>query len=165
MTFENNLALLREKQIAIFSDEIKVKRLFAKDAMMKPVFLYPDDNVKIILKKLKKESINECIVISRDKKFLGEISDEDINKLFLEQVKQEPLVKTLNTGYRREFNYKSARELMNEHKSTATLDTPINELIELICQEGFHHIPIIDDNERVIGVVTPSSIINLLKDY
>ena len=54
---------------------------------------------------------------------------------------------------------------MNEHKSTATLDTPINKIIELICKEGFHHIPIIDDNKRVIGVVTPSSIINLLKDH
>ena len=165
MTFENNLALLRKKQTEIFSNKIKVKKLFAEDAMIKPVFLHPDDDVQTILKKLRKESINNCIVISRDKKFLGEISDEDINKLFLEQVKHEPLTQNLDHGYRREFNYKSAKELMNNHKSTATLDTPINTIIELICKEGFHYIPIIDDNEQVIGVVTPSSIINLLKDY
>lgn len=165
MTFENNLTLLRKKQIDMFYDKIKVKRLTAKDAMIKPMFLHPDDDVKTILKKLRKESVNDCIVISKDKKFLGGISDEDINKLFLEQVKQEPLVQNLNRGYKREFNYKSAKELMNKHKACATLDTPINKIIELICKERFHYIPIIDDNAQVIGVVTPSSIINLLKDY
>lgn len=163
MTFKNNLALLRKKQAEIFSNEIK--RLVAEDAMIKPVFLNPDDDSRMILQKLRKESINDCIVICKKRKFLGEISSEDINKLFLEQVKHEPLVQNLNHGYRREFNYKSAKELMNEHKSTATLDTPINIVIELICKEGFHYIPIIDVDEQVIGVVTPSSIINLLKDY
>ncbi len=163
MTFENNLTLLRKKQTEKFSD--RIKRLFAEDAMIKPVFLSPDDDSRIILQKLRKESINDCIVICKDKKFLGEISNEDINKLFLEQVKHEPLTQNLNRGYRREFNYKLAKELMNEHKSTATLDTPINTIIELICKEGFHYIPIINNNKQVIGVVTPSSIINLLKDY
>ena len=163
MTFENNLTLLRKKQTELFSNEIK--RLIAKDAMIKPVFLHPDDDSRIILAKLRKESINECIVICKDKKFLGEISDKDINRLFLEQVKHEPLTQNIDRGYRREFNYKSAKELMNEHKSTATLNTPINTIIELICKEGFHYIPIINDGKQVIGVVTPSSIINLLKDY
>ncbi|MBC8495124.1 CBS domain-containing protein [archaeon] len=165
MTFEKNLTLLRKKQIDIISNNIKVKRLFAEDAMTKPVFLYPDDDVQIILKKLKKENTSECIVISKNKKFLGEISEEDVNKLFLEQVKQEPLTQNLDRGYRREFNYKLAKELMNEHKSTVKVDTPINVIIELICKESFHYIPVLDDNKHVLGVVTPSSIINLLKDH
>ena len=163
MTFEKNLALLRKKQMDFFSDSIKL--LLAKDAMIKSVFLYPNDTVKVILSKLKKESINDCIVVCKDKKFLGEISDIDINKLFLEQVKHEPLTQKLNVGYTREFSYKSAKELMNEHNSTAKADTPINDLIELICEEGFHYIPIVGFDEKVIGVVTPSSIINLLKDH
>ncbi|MFH1589881.1 MAG: CBS domain-containing protein [archaeon] len=165
MTFENNLGLLRTKQAEILSENIKVRKLTAEDAMIKPVLLYPDDDVQTILKKLKKESINDCIVVNKNKTFLGEISNEDINKLFLDQIKKEPLVQKLNRGYKREFNYKSAKDLMNKHKSTAKLNTPINKIIELLCKECFHYIPITDDDEQVIGVVTPSSIINLLKDY
>ena len=47
-------------------------------------------------KKLKQEDTNVCIVINEDGKFIGEISDNDLIKLFLKQVKFEPLVKQLN---------------------------------------------------------------------
>jgi len=83
----------------------------------------------------------------------------------LRQVRYEPLTKILNLGYRREFLYKKARELVNKHKSTLDLDTPINRAIELVYKESFQYIPILDKNKKVIGVVTPSSILNLLRNY
>ena len=156
---------LREQQAEVLSQADEIKKLCAKDAMIKPVFLYPDDSVELILKKLKKEHINACIVITKDKKFLGEISDNDIIKLFLQQVEYEPLVKILNRGYRREFLYKAAKDMINKHKAFVREDTPINTVIKLVWKEGFEYIPVLDKNDKVVGVVTPSSIINLLKDY
>ncbi len=135
-----------------------------KDIMIRPVFLYPKDNAKTIMRKLKKEATNVCIVVTKDKKFVGEIGVEDLVKLFLHQVKYEPLVQTLNIGYRREFLYQSAGELINKHNSTVKSIDPINKVIKLLYKEGFNYIPVLDKNEKVIGVVTPSSLINFLQE-
>lgn len=160
-----NRADLRKEQAEALLIEEDIQMLTAKDAMIKPILLQPDDDVEKILRKLKKEHIHACIVVTKDKKFVGEICDNDIIKLFLQQVKYEPLVKILNRGYKREFLYKKAKEMINNHKSFVRRDTPVNKVIKLIWKEGFDYIPVLDSNDRVIGVVTPSSVINLLKDY
>jgi CBS-domain-containing membrane protein len=165
MKSKNSLEKSREEQAIMFFETKSIRKLTVKNAMIKPVFIYQDDNANKIIKKLKREDTNVCIVITKDKKFVGEISDEDLIKLFLHQVKYEPLTKILNVGYRREFLYKSAKELVNKHKSTVNIDTPINKVIELVYKEGFHYIPVLDNNKKVIGVVTPSSILNLLENY
>jgi CBS-domain-containing membrane protein len=156
---------LREDQAELLSHQYEIKRLCAKDAMIRPVFLFPDDSSGTILKKLKKENINACIVVTKERRFIGEISDNDIIKLFLQQIRFEPLAKILNRGYRREFIYKKAKDLANKHKSFAKLDTPINKVIHLVHKRGFEYVPVLDSKGRVAGVVTPSSLINLLKDY
>jgi len=163
-----NLKNLREDQSAslsgfAYNEDIKISKT-AKEAMIKPVYLYPEDNARTIIKKLKKESTNVCIVITKEKKFVGEVGVEDLIKLFLHQVKYEPLVQILNIGYKREFLYKTAKELINKHKSTVDADTPINKVIELIYKEGFSYIPVIDEEKRVIGVITPSSLIDFLEN-
>lgn len=160
-----NFLKLREEQAkSMFSDE-NIPGLFAKDAMIKPVLIYLDDGVDKILKKLRREDINACIVVDKNKKFVGEISDNDLLKLFLQQVKYEPLVQLLNHGYRRGFLYKTAKDLLNEHKFFVRKETPINEVIELFFKEDFQYIPVLNDKDEVVGVVTPSSLINLLKNY
>jgi osmoprotectant transport system ATP-binding protein len=144
-------------------DDIKTMKI-AKDAMVKPVYLYPDDDAVKIMKKLKQEDTNVCVVVNEDKKFLGEISVEDLIKFFLHQVEYEPLVKILNIGYKREFLYKHAKDLINKHKSTAKASDPLNKVIKLIYKEGFNYIPVLDENKKVVGVVTPSSLINFLQN-
>ena len=162
---EKNTKTLRAEQAESLAYEQEIKKLCAKDAMIKPVLLYNDDKSETVLKKLRKEHINACIVVSKEKKFIGEITNNDIIKLFLQQVKYEPLVQMLNRGYKREFIYKNAKDLINKHKSAVRKDTPINKVIELVWKEGFQYIPVLDEKDKVIGVVTPSSLINLLKDY
>ncbi|MFH1510993.1 MAG: CBS domain-containing protein [Candidatus Woesearchaeota archaeon] len=155
---------LREKGSRYMFETENIELLRAKDAMIKPAFVHADDSTDKIISKLKKEHINVCIVVEKDKTFVGEISVEDLIKLFLHQVKFEPVTKILNRGYRREIIYKSARQLVNKHKAAVNLDTPINQVIELIYKEGFRYIPVLD-KDKVVGVVTPSSVLNLLKDY
>ena len=165
---KKNVKPLREdaaESLLSFAEDKGIKTAkIAKDAMIKPVLLYPDDNVERIIKKLKKENTNVCVVVTNDKEFIGEIGVEDLIKLFLHQVKYEPLVKILNIGYRREFLHLSAKELINKHKSTVKLKEPLNNVIKLIHKEGFNYIPVLDENKRVLGVVTPSSLINFLKN-
>lgn len=156
---------LRSDDAQYISMTQNIRNLTAKDAMIKPAFVYQDEDSAKIIKKLKREDTNVCIVVTKDMKFVGEISDEDLIRLFLHQVKYEPLTKILNVGYKREFQYKKAKELINRHKSTVVLDTPINKVIELVYKEGFRYIPVLDKNQKVIGVVTPSSILDLLEEY
>lgn len=165
MKLSDSTKKLRQDQSVFFSETENIKKLTAKDAMIKPVFVYDDDTVATIIKKLKREDTNVCIVITKDKKFVGEIGDEDLIKLFLRQVRYEPLTKILDIGYKREFQHKKAQQLINKHKSTAYLGTPINKVIELVYKEGFRYIPILDKQDKVVGVVTPSSILDLLEDY
>jgi len=165
MKSTNRIKKLRKEEAILISGTENIKKLTAKDAMIKPVFLYPGDDANTIIKKLKREDTNVCIVVTKEKNFVGEISDEDIIKLFLHQVEYEPLTKILNIGYRREFFYKKAKELVNKHRPIVKFDTPINKVIKLIYKEGFQYIPVLNDNKKVIGVVTPSSLIDLLQEY
>lgn len=163
MISKNFLKKFREEEATFISETDNIRKLTAKDAMIKPVFVHQDDDADKIIKKLKREDTNVCIVVTKDKEFVGEISNEDLIKLFLHQVKYEPLTKILNVGYKRKFQYKKAKELINKHKSTVNQDTPINKTIGFVYKEGFHYIPVVDKNKKVIGVVTPSSILNLLE--
>ena len=168
MTFKNFIKGLRKEQSKnCFGIDDEARQRIdkkAKDAMIKPVFLYPDDDAERIMKKLKREDTNVCIVVTKEKQFIGEIGVEDLMKLFLHQVRYEPLVQILNIGYRREFLYKPAKKLINKHKSIVKLKDPINKVIRLIYKEGFNYIPVLDENKRVVGVVTPNSLIDFLQN-
>jgi CBS-domain-containing membrane protein len=156
---------LRQNQMEFFASKQGIKRLCSKDAMIKPVFLYPDDNAEKIMQKLKKEHINSCIVVSKDKKFIGQVGDNDLVNLFLQQTLNEPLVQELNRGYRREFLYKKSKDMINNNKKTVKMDTPINKVIEILSKNNYEYVPVLGKHDKVVGVVTPSSLINLLKDY
>lgn len=136
----------------------------AKDAIVKPIYLYPTDSYETIISKLKKEQINACIVVTKEKKFLGEISVEDIIKIFLHQLKYEDMVKILDVGYSRDIQYLQAKDLINKHRATVKEYDPIKKVIKLIYKEGFHYIPVVNESKKVIGVITPSSLINFLQD-
>jgi osmoprotectant transport system ATP-binding protein len=158
------LKRLRREDARIIDAVEDVIKLTAKDAMIKPVFLNPEDAGMRIIRKLKSEKIEACIVVTKDKKFVGEISDEDLIRLFLVQIENEPLTEVLGIGYNRELKYLKAKDLINKHKSTVNLDTPINDVVKLVYKEGSEYIPVLDKNKRVRGVVTPSSLLALLKD-
>ena len=133
--------------------------------MIKPVLLKENSSIQNILKKLQKENVNSCIVVTKDKQLLGQINDQDIIKLFLKQVKTEPLAKILNIGYKREFLYKQAIEMVNPSRVFVRKDTPINKVIELFHNEKFNYLPVLDKDDKVIGAITPSSLIKLLKEF
>lgn len=143
--------------------KIKIKKT-VKEAMIKPIFLYPEDKSDKIIRKLEQEETHTCIVVDKDKKFIGEISVEDLIKYFFTQTKNEPLTKLLNMGYKTKIQHKTAKELVNKHKSTLKETDPINKAVKMIRKEGFNYIPVLNKEKKVLGVITPSSLINFLKN-
>ena len=74
MKSANPTKKLREESAIIISETEEIRMLTAKDAMIKPTFIHQDDDADKIIKKLKREYTNVCIVVTKDKRFVGEIS-------------------------------------------------------------------------------------------
>lgn len=53
-------------------------------------------------------------------------------------------------------------QIMSHHPTTARIDTPIVDLVPLMADSGFHHIPIVDQEERLVGLVTQSDLVAAL---
>ncbi len=53
-------------------------------------------------------------------------------------------------------------QIMVKHPRTASVDTPITELVPLMADSGFHHIPVLDHEDRFAGIVTQSDVVAAL---
>jgi CBS domain-containing membrane protein len=53
-------------------------------------------------------------------------------------------------------------QIMTQHPTTARLDTPIVDLVPLMADSGFHHIPIVDAEQRFAGLITQSDLVAAL---
>lgn len=165
MQSNNILKTLRKKETELLEENPDLKKLYAKDAMIKPLSIQEDTETKEILKKLKKEDKNGCVVLSKEKKYLGEITTKEIIQLFKEQVENEPLVEDLNIGYNRTFMYKTAKQILKKEKRFVSKETPINEVIKIITAAKSEYLPVLNEAKKVVGAITPSSLIKLLMNY
>lgn len=156
---------LRKKQAELIENQIHHKKITAKDATIKAVILYEDDEINTIIKKLKKEDTNFVIVVDKEDRFLGEISVEKLIKLIAHKSLDEPLVKILDVGYHRGINFTTAKDHLSKHENIVKLDTPIINVLELVDKEGFNYIPVLNDNGKIKGIITPSSLLNLLSKH
>jgi CBS domain-containing membrane protein len=53
-------------------------------------------------------------------------------------------------------------QIMTANVYAARTDTPISELVHHLSEKGLHHIPVLDDKRRVLGMVTQSDVIAAL---
>ncbi len=53
-------------------------------------------------------------------------------------------------------------QIMVKHPRTARIDTPITDLVPLMADSGFHHIPVVDEEDRFAGIVTQSDVVAAL---
>jgi CBS domain-containing membrane protein len=53
-------------------------------------------------------------------------------------------------------------QLMTPSPHTARLGTPIIDLVPLMADAGYHHIPILDDEERLAGIISQSDLMAAL---
>jgi predicted transcriptional regulator len=87
---------LRERQAMLMESQFERKKFTAEDVMIRPIFLYLEDDIETILEKLQSEEINYCVVVDEENHFIGEISDEMLLKIIANTSVNEPLVKILD---------------------------------------------------------------------
>ncbi len=49
-------------------------------------------------------------------------------------------------------------QIMTRAVTAAHIDMPITALVHMLAEKAIHHIPVLDDNRRVVGIVTPSDV-------
>ena len=53
-------------------------------------------------------------------------------------------------------------QIMTRKVRVASVGRPLVELLTLLAQGGHHHIPIIDDEHRLVGIVTQTDLVGAL---
>jgi CBS domain-containing protein len=142
-----------------------IPRLYAKDAMTKPLFFHENDPVEKVLNKLKREDLNVCIVVDKDKKFRGEISDEDLVRIMAYTALNEPITRILDRAYKKEFSGMKAGNIAWFHKNIVRENTPINEVLKMVYKNRDQSVIVVREDRKVAGIITLSSLLRLLSRY
>lgn len=156
---------LLKEQVGLFNEELHLQKLSAKDAMIRPTLFYQDDGIEKIIRKLKKEDCNVCVVIGKDKRFLGEIMDDDLIRVMAHTALNDPITKNIDRCYKRELSWKKAKDLALKHKNIVLENTPINQVLEIVYKKKNQNLIVTNKKNEVVGVITLSSLLRLLSKY
>ena len=108
-----------------------------------------NDQLLEAIKKLAKNSIGAIPVINSNKKLTGIISERDIVK---EIAKNEDL----------DFSILFVHQLMTKKVICCESDVLSDKLMELMTKNKVRHIPIVDNSNHPIGIVSIGDVVNRL---
>ena len=108
-----------------------------------------NDQLLEAIKKLAKNSIGAIPVINSNKKLTGIISERDIVK---EIAKNEDL----------DYSILFVHQLMTKKVICCESDVLSDKLMELMTKNKVRHIPIVDNNNHPIGIVSIGDVVNRL---
>lgn len=117
-------------------------------------------------REMRRHKVTSLPVLNRARRVIGIVTQTD----FLEHgglddyrgVRQRLLQFIRPSGVTHTDKAEVVGQIMRNHPVTARLDTPIVDLVPLMADAGFHHIPIIDEEERFAGIVTQSDLVAAL---
>ncbi|MEM1634378.1 MAG: CBS domain-containing protein [Candidatus Aenigmatarchaeota archaeon] len=127
----------------------------AKDIMSTQIiFANLDESLYEISKKLSSHNISGLPILDEQGKIVGIISQTDIIK-FLEKFGEEKLKEL------------KAKDIIKRRKKlvVAKPTTSLKALLKLMIKYDVSRIPIVDENRKVIGIVSKSDIIKLLATH
>ena len=101
----------------------------------------PDQTVQAVDDMMAREGVNGAPVVNEDDEVLGIISGTDIRP-YLEVGEQDDVA-----------------EAMTEEVVTATEDTSAREALELMYEHKIERVPIVDDDDRLVGLLTMQGIL------
>ncbi len=108
---------------------------------------------------LEREGIRHIPVVSGSE-LTGIISKTDITKLSFGSIFE-------NQGSSEEavLDLLSIEQLMTKHPKSVSSDTSIREVAEILANEEFHSLPVVDEG-KIVGIVTSTDIIKyMLEQY
>lgn len=109
-----------------------------------PIYAYLNTNVKEAIKIMKENRVDTLFVNDEDKKLKGYVDVEIIQK-----------------------NRKSGKnigEFMSTNLIAVRENAYIRDCVEKILKRGYKNVPVVDKNEKFVGLVTRSSLVDVLYD-
>ena len=126
-----------------------MKKMYVKDIMdTEPYLLYEEDTILQASKFMQEEKIRNLPVIDKDKKLIGLITlREIINTVFTNPSKI--LVK----------------DAMLKQVTSIKPDIELRDAIEIMMTNKYGCLPVIDNDKKLIGIITESNLLKILYKY
>lgn len=114
-----------------------------KDIMItEPVTILPERTLTQALEKMRREKVDSLMVVDRYEKFIGLVTANDVLQSFDKVEKISEIVKT-------EVYY------VNE-------DANVSQVLSIMAQKQVGYVPVVSSDNRLVGLVTRSSLVNVL---
>ncbi|MEM0243230.1 MAG: CBS domain-containing protein [Candidatus Aenigmatarchaeota archaeon] len=125
----------------------------AKDIMNKNIiYAKPYETIKTVSQRMIEKDISGLPILDDEGKVVGIISRTDIIKLSEHYTKEE-----LEKLKVEDFLKKRRKKII-----VAKPNTPIKKIIKIMMKENISRIPIIDENRKIVGIVSKSDIIRII---
>jgi len=137
---------LAESRILISGDEkdIAMDDIFVGRLMSSPVeTVAPDTKAHIAAERMLDEGIGSVIVADDDGQLLGILTATDFVHIAAEQ---------------RWAADATVETYMTTDVTTTDANAEVRDIADLMIEERFHHVPVVDDEEGVVGIVTTTDI-------
>ncbi len=119
------------------------KLIKAKDIMIKtPKTTYPHISILKCMEKMRIENVDSLLVVDESQKFLG-------------------IIRAQNVHYAEDKN-QPVSTLMQTARATASLNENIVDVLEKINQNHITNIPVLDDDNTLLGLITHSSLVTTM---
>jgi CBS domain-containing protein len=137
-----------------------------------PITAYPDTPLTDVIRILAERRISGLPVIDRDGKLVGVISETDL--MWRESgVTPPPYIMLLDSviylenpaRYERELHKalgQTVGEVMTRNPITITPDKLLQEAARLMHENGVHRLPVLDESNRVVGILTRGDIVRTM---
>ncbi len=151
-----------------------------KDAMEKNVIkFHADDKIIDISQSLRENKISGAPIVDDDNKVIGIISEGDIMRLLevhsprLNLILPSPL-DWIELPIRMKYEFDEIAEDMNraasviigdimtKHVKTIKEDADISDAAQLMDRHSINRLPVVDDNGKLIGIVTRGDLISAM---
>lgn len=114
-----------------------------KDIMItEPITILPERTLTQALEKMRREKVDSLMVVDRSEKFIGLVTANDVLQSFDKVEKISEIVKT-------EVYY------VNE-------DANVSQVLSIMAQKQVGYVPVVSSDNRLVGLVTRSSLVNVL---
>lgn len=115
-----------------------------QDAMIQPISITVDKSINDCITLMREKRIDTILVTDDQKKLLGFIDIEDIND-----------------GYRKGMDLV---DLMNRDVYRIGIDSKLQDSVRTILKRNIRNIPVIDDNNKLVGLITRSNLVDIVYD-
>jgi CBS domain-containing protein len=145
---------------------MKVKDFFIRDITA----VLEDETISRVLKILSRQEVSGIPVINEDYKVVGFISENDIIRASLPSyfalLQSASFIPDLNQFVRnlKKISKKTVSEVMTKPAIVIKETTPLLHAADLMIRHNLKILPVVDDEEKLIGVITRMKILEAVSE-